>query len=269
MLIYNRNQVHSRAGRKAPCASAPRRVVRVVCFGQGHGHGHGHGHGQAAGGTAVLTEKEKGFVAEMRKVAMKLHTKEQAPKEGQKEAPKQGPWTPTREGYLRFLTESKAVFDAFERLMETNEEYASFRKTGLERSAGLAEDLAWFERTYQMTPPALAEDGPGLTYVRLLEKVAKEDPPAFICHYYNFYFAHTAGGIMIGKRVSSMVLDSHTLEFYKWHTGDVNVMLDGVRRSINIMAESWSDAAKAHCLEETEASFKYSGLILQCITATA
>ncbi len=27
----------------------------------------------------------------MRKVAMKLHTKEQAPKEGEKEAPKQGP----------------------------------------------------------------------------------------------------------------------------------------------------------------------------------
>ncbi len=35
--------------------------------------------------------KLAGFIAEMRKVAMKLHTKEQAPKEGGKEAPKQGP----------------------------------------------------------------------------------------------------------------------------------------------------------------------------------
>ncbi len=41
----------------------------------------------------------------------------------------------------------------------------------------------------------------GLTYCLLLEKLAKEDPPAFICHYYNFYFAHTAGGRMIGNKV--------------------------------------------------------------------
>ena len=45
--------------------------------GQGHGHGHGHGHGGAPA---------TGFIAEMRTVAMKLHTKEQAPKEG--EAPR-------------------------------------------------------------------------------------------------------------------------------------------------------------------------------------
>ena len=36
---------------------------------------------------------------------------------------------------------------------------------------------------------------------RLLEKLAKDDPAAFICHFYNFYFAHTAGGKMIGARV--------------------------------------------------------------------
>jgi hypothetical protein len=45
--------------------------------GQGQGHGHGHGHGGAPA---------TGFIAEMRTVAMKLHTKEQAPKEG--EAPR-------------------------------------------------------------------------------------------------------------------------------------------------------------------------------------
>ena len=44
---------------------------------QGQGHGHGHGHGGAPA---------TGFIAEMRTVAMKLHTKEQAPKEG--EAPR-------------------------------------------------------------------------------------------------------------------------------------------------------------------------------------
>jgi heme oxygenase len=46
-------------------------------------------------------------------------------------------------------------------------------------------------------------DGPGNTYAALLHKLGKEDPPAFICHYYNFYFAHTAGGRMIGNKVGA------------------------------------------------------------------
>lgn len=49
---------------------------------------------------------------------MKLHTREQAPKEGGTDAPpKQGPWVPTRIGYARFLSESKVVFSAFESIM--------------------------------------------------------------------------------------------------------------------------------------------------------
>ena len=37
--------------------------------------------------------------------------------------------------------------------------------------------------------------------------MAKEDAPAFICHYYNTHFAHTAGGQMIGKLMSRQLLD--------------------------------------------------------------
>lgn len=40
-----------------------------------------------------------------------------------------------------------------------------------------------------------------MAYSRLLKELAANDPPAFICHYYNFYFAHTAGGRMIGNKV--------------------------------------------------------------------
>jgi heme oxygenase (biliverdin-producing, ferredoxin) len=61
-----------------------------------------------------------GFVGEMRKVAMKLHTREQAPKEGGTDAPKPPQpqaWVPTRIGYARFLAESKVVFGAFESVM--------------------------------------------------------------------------------------------------------------------------------------------------------
>lgn len=44
-------------------------------------------------------------------------------------------------------------------------------------------------------------DGPGATYAKLVRELADKDPAAFICHYYNFYFAHTAGGRMIGNKV--------------------------------------------------------------------
>jgi hypothetical protein len=41
----------------------------------------------------------------------------------------------------------------------------------------------------------------GMTYAKHLKQLAAEDPQSFICHYYNYYFAHTAGGRMIGKKV--------------------------------------------------------------------
>ncbi|KAG2492474.1 hypothetical protein HYH03_009139 [Edaphochlamys debaryana] len=260
MMLSTRVPVHqpSRSARRA-AAPAPRRALQVVC------HGHGHGHGGSA--SAVLTEKDKGFIAEMRKVAMKLHTREQAPKEGGKEAPKQqGPWTPTRPGYLRFLTESKVVFDTFERIIATNDEYKAFRNTGLERSQALSDDLNYFRLVYHMSTPQLKQDGPGMKYAQTLEKLAREDPPAFICHYYNFYFAHTAGGRMIGNKVAGMLLGGHTLAFYKWR-GDVAEHLEAVRRSLNQMAEGWSDQQRQHCLAETEATFGQAGQILRCITA--
>lgn len=61
----------------------------------------------------------KGFVEEMRFVAMKLHTKDQA-KEGEKE-PEGKPvakWQPTIEGYLKFLVDSKLVYDTLETIMQ-------------------------------------------------------------------------------------------------------------------------------------------------------
>lgn len=78
---------------------------------------------------------------------------------------------------------------------------ASFCGTGLERSGSLAADIKWFEETYKLAAPAVTPDGPGATYAALIADLAKTDPQAFICHYYNFYFAHTAGGRMIGNKV--------------------------------------------------------------------
>jgi len=44
---------------------------------------------------------------------------------------------------------------------------------------------------------------------------SSDDIPEFMCHYYNYYFAHLAGGRMIGKQMSKLLLDGETLEFYK------------------------------------------------------
>ncbi|KNA06886.1 hypothetical protein SOVF_176930 [Spinacia oleracea] len=216
----------------------------------------------------AAAEVKKGFVEEMRRVAMKLHTKEQAPKEGEKVA--KGPeerspakWDPTVEGYLQFLVDSKLVYDTMERIVDeaTVSYYAEFRNTGLERSQSLAKDLEWFkEQGYSIPEPS----EPGVTYANCLEELAQKDPQAFICHFYNVYFAHSAGGRMIGRKVSEKILNKKELEFYKWD-GDLTQLLQSVREKLNKVAESWTREEKNHCLEETEKSFMYSGQILRLI----
>ncbi|XP_071737220.1 heme oxygenase 1, chloroplastic-like [Rutidosis leptorrhynchoides] len=226
----------------------------------------------AAGTTAAAEEKSKkrypgegkGFVEEMRFVAMKLHTKDQA-KEGEKEAqdkplPK---WEPTVEGYLKFLVDSKLIYDTLEKIVDKADfpEYAEFRNTGLERAERLAKDLAWFkEQGHSIPEPS----SPGLNYASYLEELSKKDPQAFICHFYNTYFAHSAGGRMIGKKVAEKVINGKELEFYKWD-GDLSQLLQNVRDKLNKVAEDWTRDEKDHCLEETEKSFNFSGEVLRLI----
>ncbi|KAI4335728.1 hypothetical protein L6164_014344 [Bauhinia variegata] len=211
--------------------------------------------------------ESKGFVEEMRFVAMKLHTKDQA-KEGEKEVkePEERSvtkWEPTIDGYLRFLVDSKLVYDTLEKIVEDAAYpfYAEFRNTGLERSASLAKDLEWFkEQGYTIPEPS----SPGLTYAQYLKELSEKDPQAFICHFYNVYFAHSAGGRMIGRKMAEKILNKKELEFYKWD-GDLSQLLQNVRDKLNKVAEGWTREEKNHCLEETEKSFKHSGEILRLI----
>ncbi|MCD7468352.1 Heme oxygenase 1 [Datura stramonium] len=206
----------------------------------------------------------KGFVEEMRFVAMKLHTRDQA-KEGEKEPEGQpmAKWEPSVEGYLKFLVDSKLVFDTLEKIVEKAPfpEYAEFRNTGLERSEGLAKDLEWFRQQGHAIPEPST---PGLSYARYLEELSEKDPQSFICHFYNTYFAHSAGGRMIGRKVAEKILDKKELEFYKWD-GELSQLLQNVREKLNKVAENWTREEKNHCLEETEKSFKFSGDILRLI----
>ena len=88
---------------------------------------------------------------------------------------------------------------------------AEFRNMGLERSEKLAKDLEWFkEQGYSIAEPS----EPGVTYAKILEELANKDPQAFICHFYNTYFAHSAGGRMIGRKVCSYIFRMNLLRVH-------------------------------------------------------
>eukprot|EP00871_Galdieria_phlegrea_P003922 jgi/Galph1/4530/GphlegSOOS_G3189.1 len=224
---------------------------------------HGGGNGDRRPGS------HKGFVEEMRFVAMRLHTRDQA-KEGTLEesalpiqeasAKHTFDWRPTVEDYLQFLVDSKYVYDFFETFMEEtyDQMFVNFKRTGLERVPALNNDLKWFqEKGYTVPEPGQ----PGTRYVEYLKSLVKEKPHALLCHWYNFYFAHTAGGRMIGRLMSNLLFEGRVFEFYKWER-DVKQILDQVRLKIDETAKDWPREVKDDCLNETNLSFSYSGMIL-------
>ena len=160
---------------------------------------------------------------ELRGAAMKLHTRSQAPKEGEaKEKPKPPqaePYVPTHMDYLKFLVDSQYVYKTFENIVQRTElhpELKPFTNTKLERNDKLEQDITFIMKEYDLERPEIGEKGK--IYAEMMEEIAqkgKEHIPEFMCHYYNYYFAHTAGGRMIGKQMAALLLDKKTLEFYK------------------------------------------------------
>lgn len=151
--------------------------------------------------------------SELRGAAMRLHTRKQAPKEGLVETPAKPdePYVTTRADYLAFLVDSQHVYRAMEDIVNEWDDLAIFLNTGLERVASLEKDIAFMTAEYGLERPAVGK--PGRDYAELLRQL--DSIPEIICHYYNHYFAHTAGGRMIGKQMSALLLDKRTLEFYK------------------------------------------------------
>ncbi len=176
---------------------------------------------------------------------------------------------PTKEGYLRFLIESRAVYAAFEDIMANGPEpYRAFSGTGLERTAAIDKDVAHMVKTWGLEAAPPAPGGPGSAYAGFLRDLAVTSPPAFLCHYYNFYFAHTAGGRMIGAQLSKMCLDGWMGDFYKWD-GEVSDLVNGVRGRINEFTAGWSRADKDVALRETARTFGFSGKLLKELTGGA
>ena len=138
---------------------------------------------------------------------------------------------------------------------------AKFTRTSLERGEALAHDIAWFEAQGVKAPAA---GGPGSEYANYLRSLASTDPQSFLCHWYNVYFAHTAGGRMIGAKCAQMLELPAEMRFYAWE-GDLNAHMTGVREAINAVAETWSREEKDRCLAETGKSFELSGKLLRLI----
>jgi hypothetical protein len=165
--------------------------------------------------SSVESKTAGGFIeTELRGQAMKLHTRSQAPKEGEAKEKNMEPYTPTREDYLKFLVDSQHIYKAFEDIVNELDELTNFRNTGLERVKPLEEDIEFMVKEYSLQRSEVGQ--PGVTYAADMRRLGTQRlVPEFMCHYYNFHFAHTAGGRMIGKQMSALLLEKKTLEFYK------------------------------------------------------
>lgn len=205
------------------------------------------------------------IIDDLKQTAMSLHTKDQAASGGQK-AKKRPEFKPTRSGYLRYLVDSRAVFSTMEDIVQRKAELAGLKENGLERSGALDRDIAFLES--QGVSPAAVEgdESPGSEYAAYLRDLADANLPGFVCHYYNTYFAHTAGGRMIGKAVSDKILDGAKLDFYHDYPEAVSKLSRRVKEGLEGVASDWSEDERQSCVSETGKAFKYAGLVMRQMT---
>jgi hypothetical protein len=190
--------------------------------------------------SSTASETPYSFIqTELRGAAMKLHTKRQAPREGQAVSDEiRVPYVPTHADYLQYLVDSLCVYQALEDIVQSHDDLAVFRDTGLERTIPLQIDIEYLVDTYDLSRSDVGRAG--RDYAQSLRTIFGRDCkndrhkniPEFVCHYYNFYFAHTAGGRMIGKQMSALLLDKKTLAFYQVKTSSVSLSCVVVAHSV-------------------------------------
>lgn len=222
-----------------------------------------HGPPVGAAGAERRPGAHKGFVEEMRFVAMRLHTKDQAPSEGGQEASSLpiDMWMPTQADFMQFLVDSRAVYAFFENelCVAGNGMFEKFMGTGLERLDSLKKDIEYLNSLgIQTTPPTAA----ATRYIEYMKALVKDKPESVLCHWYNYYFAHSAGGRMIGRLMQNRLFDGRQFAFYEWET-DVKEILGEVRKVIDGVSNDWDREIKDECLKETGLAFGFSGTVLQ------
>ncbi|KAI4996980.1 probable inactive heme oxygenase 2, chloroplastic [Hordeum vulgare subsp. vulgare] len=174
-------------------------------------------------------------------------------------------WMPSMEGFVRYLVDSKLVFDTVERIIagSTDVAYVYFRRSGMERAASIEKDLEWFrEQAIEIPEPSTF----GSTYAAYLSELAGRSAPAFLSHYYNIYFSHTTGGLAIGKKTCDKILEGRLLEFYKWDS-DPEILLKDAREKLNELSKHWSRKDRNLCLKEAAKCFQYMGRIVRLMVS--
>ncbi|KAJ4790800.1 Heme oxygenase 2 [Rhynchospora pubera] len=218
--------------------------------------------------------EDEGICEEMRFVAMRLRDESAESAESEAtEKDDENTWQPSMEGFLKYLVDSKLVFETVERIIDesTNESYAYFRQSGLERTASLTKDIESFkEQGFAIPEPS----PPGVSYSTYLKELAESSAPSFLCHRYNIYFAHATGGVGIGKQAFQKLLEERKFEFYNWEgrklefynwDSDPQVLLKDLRDSLNKLSKHWTRNEKNTCLKEATKSFVYLGKIVRLI----
>lgn len=117
--------------------------------------------------------------------------------------------------------------------------------------------MEWFkEQGYSIPEPS----SPGTNYAQYLEELSKKDPQAFICHFYNTYFAHTAGGRMIGKKVNNLyyiyICISSFLEL-----GPLETISTAVITHLRVLDKNWLSVS-LWSLEAFSFSYQVAEMIL-------
>ena len=149
--------------------------------------------------TSITSEKKApySFVQDdLRAYAMKLHTRDQSPREGQQ--PAQTPitqWEPSRGNYLSFLVDSLKVYETLEAITHEYPVLDPLRVTGLERSEALRKDIEWmvnYDKTL-IVPSCGAGNyfsyfmlngiSGGIAYSDFLQNIVKESIPKFMVLY--------------------------------------------------------------------------------------
>lgn len=127
----------------------------------------------------------------------------------------------------------------------------------------LEKDIAYIQSKYGV--PATTPSASATEYAKFLKNV---ETPVLVCHFYNYYFAHTAGGRMIGKTVMDSVFDGYLFEFYQWE-GDVKEILTQVKTQIDEIASTWTRQQKDASLGATPETFQKSGALLRVLVGKA
>lgn len=202
-------------------------------------------------------------------VAMRLHTKDQAPSEGKQEASALpiDAWSPSKQDFIQFLIDSRYVYHYFEtELVHSGVGgFHRFIDTGLERVAALDKDIQYLNGLgVETTAPTVA----ATRYVEYMKDLVGTRPESVLCHWYNYYFAHSAGGRMIGRLMQNRLFGGRQFAFYEWEK-DVKEILGEVRGTIDEIAAVWPRDVKEECLKETGLAFGYSGTVLQNLAKAA